>query len=109
MNANPTIDVVMHEVIEAITTACAPLAVDADAVSTFRDEFQPKFNARLTNGSWHIDKINVLLAARQCGVIAQAIATLRHQPRIDSAVFLEAGQLVRRHCNDVFKEGVWCS
>jgi hypothetical protein len=109
MIANPTIDGVMTEVLDAIKSSCAPLEIDADAISAFVDTFQPRFDARLKNGSWHIDRNNVLQAARQCGVIANAIATLRHQENVDSPIFLEAGELVRKHCHEVFREGVWCS
>src|ERR1051325_3771370 len=108
MIANPTIDVVMTEVMDAIKNACAPIEIEPTALSRFLDAFQPKFNARLNNGSWHVDKVNVLLAARQCGIIANALATLHHQERVDATMFLEAGELVKKHCNEVYREeGVW--
>ena len=109
MPANPTIEVVMTEVVDAITAACRPMEIESDAVARFLEMYQPKFHNRLNNGSWHADRNNVLLAARQHGIIANAIATLGHRARVDSAIFLEAGGLVQKHCNDVFGEGVWCS
>ena len=105
---NPTIDVVVTEILDAIKGSC-PTEIEETAIATFVERFQPKFNARLNNGSWHLDKANVLLAAQQYGIIANAIATLRRQTRVDSEVFLEVGDLVKKHCNQVFREGVWCS
>lgn len=85
------------------------MSVDPASFTSFLDEYQPKFGARLAIGSWHIDRNNVLLAAQQVGVIASAIATLRRQKTINPAVLLEATEIVKKHCNDTFREGVWCS
>jgi len=109
VSENPTVEVVMTEVLEAIKSSCAPIEIEPDAQAEFLSVYQPKFGARLRTGSWHTDRANILTAAQQHGVIANAIATLRRQKRVDAAVLLEAGGLVRKHCSEVFKEGVWCS
>lgn len=107
--SQPSIDEVMNEVLNAISKACAPLNIEAEARNEFLDTYQPKFSTRLSNGSWHADRGNVLLAAQQHGIIAKALATLRHETSVDEKVLMEAGALVRVHCRAVFREGVWCS
>lgn len=106
---NPTIDAVMNEVLATIREGCAPMTVTAEAEAEFLRVYQPRFGARLEIGSWHNDKTNVLRASRQMGIIASAIATVRHETTASVAVIMEAGAVVRKHCQDVFREGVWCS
>jgi hypothetical protein len=104
---NPTVDVVMQRVVDAIREGCA-FEIDADAEAAFRERYTPSFGAKLEILSWEKGEPNVLKAARNHGVIAHSIATLRRQHRVDKDVLLTAGRIVQENCLLTYKEWVFC-
>jgi hypothetical protein len=104
---NPTVDVVMQRIVDSIRSGCA-LEIDDDAEAAFRERYTPSFGAKLEILSWEKGEPNVLKAARNHGIIAQSIATLRRQDRVDKDVLLTAGRIVQENCLLTYKEFIWC-
>jgi hypothetical protein len=104
---NPTVDVVMQRVVDAIRGGCA-FEIDDDAEAAFRERYTSSFAAKLEIMSWTKSEPNVLKAARNHGIIAQSIATLRRQDRVNADVMLSAGRIVQENCLLTYKEFIWC-
>jgi hypothetical protein len=104
---NPSADVVMQQLVAAIRSGCE-FEIDADAEAAFLQRYTPSFAAKLQIMSWKKAEKNVMESAVQHGVLAQSIATLRRQERVDREVLLTAGLIVQEHCRFTFKEFIWC-
>jgi hypothetical protein len=105
---NPSADVVMRQLVAAIKSGC-DLEIDADAEAAFLQRYTPSFAAKLQVIPWKKAEENVMKAGRQHGMIAQSIATLRRQPRVDRDVLLTAGLIVQENCRITFQEGIFCN
>jgi hypothetical protein len=89
--------------------ACAPIVIRRQTEEAFVARYGPAFEASLQLRSWSKARENVLNAARQHGVIAGAIARLRHQDHVDDDMLLSAGLTVQENCRLTFRQGAWCS
>src|SRR5688572_26702369 len=104
---NPTIDVVMQRIVDEIRGGCA-FEIDDEAEAQFRKTYTPSFAAKLEILSWKKSEANVLKAARNHGILAQSIATLRRQERVNVDVLMTAGRIVQENCLLTYKEFIWC-
>ena len=96
-------------VVDAAAKAAAR-SIDEEGVERLRAQLTPIFDDRLkTAGAWQEAGNAVLTAARQMGVIANAIASLKREPTITAPVLEEAFFIARKHCNVTPKEGQWCT
>ena len=104
---NPTVDVVMQQVVDAIRSGCA-FEIEDEAEAAFRARYAPSFEAKLQIIPWRKAEENVLKAARYHGIIAESIATLRRHDRVNKDVLLAAGLVVQENCFLTYKEMIWC-
>jgi hypothetical protein len=106
---NPTVDEVFTLVSAQIVKGSQlPLTEKAQAVvpKRFRNSFEERLK---TQGTWARDQRNVLNAARQLGVVAAAIASLRQQQIVEQDVMETATEIVQQECKIGFTQGIWCS
>jgi len=103
----PPVDVVMQQVVDAIRGGCA-FEIDDDAERAFRQRYTPSFEAKLQIIPWKKAEANVLKAAHNHGILAQSIATLRRQDRVNKDVLLTAGLIVQENCILTYQQSIFC-
>src|SRR5687768_10802615 len=107
--SNPTVEEALTVVNETAIDAC-PLPFTDAARQVIPDRFRVPFGQRLaTPNIWRRDRHNVLNAAKQLGVVAAAVASLRQKEAVDVEHINTAAALVVEQCELGFKEGIWCS
>jgi len=109
IDANPSVDDALKQVRDAIIGG-ATLPFGDDALLVVPERVRPSFEERLrTPGTWARASRNVLAASRQVGIIATAIATLRHETVISRDVMDVATTVVQSECRIDMQEGRWCT
>ena len=107
---NPSVEAVLAEVSQQIQAACAPITIEQDAIDDWVQTYKPPFQQRLNVALWDTEKVNVLNAATQHGIIAKALASLSGGTQVDTAMLKTASTLVVDHCKRRFgTQGIWCS
>jgi hypothetical protein len=112
--ANPSSTAVLDLIVTAIKTGAGEVPVNAEAEKWFRGQYTPKFATHLGLAAnqpdgWDSAQKNILNAARQHGIIAASIASLRHAKVIDPTILQTAADLVVGQCRDTFKQVAWCA
>jgi hypothetical protein len=107
---DPTVDEVFAQVRTAIETGLAGVPATTGAMEVVPTRYRASFEKRLqTPGAWDRDRVNVLNAAKQLGIIAAAIASLRQETEVTQDVMETAAETVQEECSIGFKEGKWCT
>jgi hypothetical protein len=112
--ANPSAAAVLDLIVTGIKTGAGDVPVNPEAENWFRAMYGPKFTQHLNDTAdqpniWNAAQKNVLNAARQHGIIAAAIASLRHVKVIDPTIMQSAAGIVAGACRDTFEQGAWCA
>ncbi len=108
VNPNPTVDDVMVD-LEQQMIAGSTFRIEDGATTVINDRFRQSFEDRLARpGTWDRDGAAVRNAARQVGVIASAIASIRQQTLVTRPMVETATALVQEQCQIGFHEGQWC-
>ena|SRR5688572_1514164 len=108
---NPTVDEAFALCFKKMDAAAASVFVHPEGHAALKERYYKSFKARLDEpDSWQTDGPNVLRAAYEIGVIAQAIANLHGSPVATAHMALRAGQVIEDECTLLFRaRGRWCT
>lgn len=106
---NPTIDQVVN-ILTAEMVAGSTLPLDDNAVPIINERFRTSIGNQLTlaDDIWARHGAKVRNAARQVGVIANALASINNKTTVTRDAVQKATSMVQVECTITFGEGSWC-
>lgn len=108
-NVNPSADAVLRILMDEMAAA-SPLPISEDGLQVLL-QYRTAFETRLQDATrWQQEGGAVRHAARQLGIIASAVASLRREVEVTRTAVEEAARIVEANCSiGTAGRGRWCA
>jgi len=104
----PTVDEVIAMLVDDVQQGCRPRRIPRESAARVIERYRASIQRRLDGGHWDSDQERLRNAARQLGVLAGALTSLRRKEDVPDPQLEAAAVLTEENCVPPLTEGQWC-